>query len=80
MAQGTPVTYQVTGVTPSTTFNGTSTPVPGKLVAYTTSSGYTGSVFVPDSVFADKAAITRMIEGEVRLVVAAQNITGSIAG
>lgn len=78
MAQGTPVTYQVTRITPDTQFPPGEQPVQGKLVAYSTSAGYNGSVFVPDSVFADRAAVARMVEDQVRLVAAAQSISGSV--
>lgn len=80
MAQGASITYQVTGVTPDSEFTTANTVVPGKRVAFSTSSGYSGSVFVPNSVFADQAAVRRLIEGEVRVVAAAQAITGSIGG
>jgi hypothetical protein len=80
MAQGAPITYQVTRVTPDTQFPPGEQPVKGNLVAFTTSSGYSGSVFVPDSVFADKSAVVRMIEDQVRLVAAAQSISGTVQG
>jgi hypothetical protein len=80
MAQGTPITYKVTGVTQDSQFTGQSTPVTGKRVAFSTSSGYDGAVFVPDSIFSDVAAVQKLIEGEVRLVYAAQNITGNVTG
>jgi hypothetical protein len=78
MAQGTPITYKVTGVTQDSQFTGQATPVTGKRVAFSTSSGYDGAVFVPDSVFGDVSAVQKLIEGEVRLVAAAQGIAGSI--
>lgn len=78
MATGTPITYQVTAVTPDTEFSGTSTPVKGKRVEFSTNTGYTGAVFVPAAVFADRVAVQRLIEGEVRMVAAAQAITGTI--
>lgn len=78
MAAPVAVTYQVTRVTPDTQFPAGEQPVTGKLVAFSTSAGYSGSVFVPDAVFSDKAAITRMIEDQVRLVAAAQSISGSV--
>lgn len=80
MAQGTPITYKVTGVTQDSQFTGASTPVTGKRVAFETSSGYTGAVFVPDSVFPNVGEVQKMIEGEVRLVAAAQAIVGNITG
>lgn len=80
MAQGTPITYTVTGVTQDSQFTGQSTPVTGKRVQFSTSAGYEGAVFVPDSVFSDATAVRRMIESEVKLVAAAQSITGTITG
>lgn len=80
MAQGTPITYKVTGVTQDSQFTGASTPVTGKRVQFSTSSGYDGAVFVPDSVFSNVAEVQRMIEGEVRLVAAAQSIAGNVTG
>ncbi len=80
MATGTPITYQVTRVTPDTQYPPGEQPVPGKSVAFSTSVGYTGTVFVPDSVFSDQAAVKRMIEDQVKLVAAAQSISGSITG
>lgn len=80
MAQGTPITYKVTGVTQDSQFTGQATPVTGKRVAFSTSSGYDGAVFVPDSIFSDVAQVQRMIEDQVRLVYAAQNITGNVTG
>lgn len=78
MAQGTPITYKVTGVTQDSQFTGQSTPVTGKRVQFSTSTGYEGAVFVPDAVFSDAAAVRKLIEGEVRLVAAAQSITGQM--
>lgn len=80
MAAGAPVTYQVTTVTPETQYTPTATPVPGKQVGYTTSSGYAGSVFVPDTVFGDTSAVQQLIEAEVAQVVAAQAIAGTVGG
>lgn len=80
MAQDTPVTYKVTGVTQDTSFSGSATPVTGKRVAFSTSTGYEGAVFVPDSVFADLEAVRGLIEGEVRVVAAAQAIAGNLTG
>jgi hypothetical protein len=80
MATGTPVTYQVTRITPDTQFPPGAQPVTGKAVAFTTSVGYSGSVFVPDSVFADQAAVRQLIEAEVKLVAAATMLSGTVQG
>lgn len=79
MAQGTPVSYKVTTVTTGTQFTGSATPVTGKTVSFETSTGYIGTVFVPDGVFADQAAVRQLIESEVKLVAAAQVIAGSVS-
>jgi hypothetical protein len=80
MAQGDPVTYTVTAVAPETQFTSTATPLPGKRVSFSTSAGYDGGVFVPDSVFSDTAAVRDLIEGEVRKVTAALALTGTVTG
>ena len=79
MATGTPITYKVTGVTQDSQFTGQATPVTGKRVQFSTNTGYDGAVFVPDAVFADAKAVQALIEGEVRLVYAAQMISGSVS-
>lgn len=78
MAAASPVTYQVTGVTEDTQFTGAATPVAGKRVAYSTSTGYNGSVFVPDGVFGDPVAVQSMIVGEVQQVTAIQALSGTL--
>lgn len=80
MGQGPMITYTVSRVTPDTQFPPGEQPVKGQLVAYSTSTGYNGSVFVPDTIFADQSAVKRMIEAQVRLVAAAQAITGTVQG
>ena len=80
MAAPASITYKVTGVTPETRYTPTATPVPGKRVTFTTSTGYEGSVFAPDTVFGDLDAVRQLVEGEVRTVAAAQAITGSLNG
>jgi hypothetical protein len=80
MATGGPVSYTVTGVSPDTQFTGAATPVTGKRVAFSTTTGYEGAVFVPDGVFGDIAAVKQLIEGEVKKVAAAQVIAGTVTG
>lgn len=80
MMQGTPVGYEVTGVTQETKYGLNGAPIPGKNVAFTTTAGYTGTVFIPDSVFADVTAMRAAIEGEVKAVSAAMMIKGTIGG
>jgi len=78
MATGAPVTYQVTGVTADTQYNIANTPITGKQVTFEVSNGYLGRIFVPDTVFSDTAAVKAMIEGEVRVVAAAQALNGTV--
>lgn len=80
MAQGASITWQVTGVSDDTSMTPQNTLVQGKRVAFSTNTGYNGSVFVPASVFADQAAVKRLIEGEVRTVAAAMGLTGAVGG
>lgn len=80
MATGTPITYKVTGVTQDSQFTGASTPVTGKKVSFSTSTGYEGSVFVPDASFSDASQVRALIEDQVKLVAAAQSITGTLTG
>lgn len=80
MAAPAPITYKVTGVIPDTTYTPTATPIPGKKVTFQTSTGYEDTVFIPDTVFSDTAAIQQVIEGVITQVAAAQAITGTLPG
>lgn len=80
MAGQVGISYQVTTVTPDTQYSPTSSPIPGKQVAFSTSIGYSGSIFVADSIFGDTAAWRSIIEAEVRKVAAAQQMTGTVSG
>lgn len=80
MSNGNPVTWKVTAVAPETQFNSSATPLPGKRVSFTTSIGYDGAVFIPDTVFGDVNAWRPVIEAEVMRVAAAQALTGTVNG
>lgn len=80
MAQPEAITYRVTAVAPDTQFGAQNSVISGKRVTFEASTGYVGSVFVPNGVFADTKAVQGLIEGEVRLVAAAQKLTGSVTG
>jgi hypothetical protein len=73
------VTWEVTAVTPYTDFNAAGQSVPGKQLTISTSTGYTGTVFVPSSVLGDQGAVQEIIENEVRLVAAAKALSGTIS-
>jgi hypothetical protein len=75
-----PISYNVTNVTPETSYGPGATPINGKRVAFSTSVGYDGSIFVPDSIFGDTRAWRAIIEAEVLKVAAAQAVTGTIGG
>lgn len=80
MADSQPVTWRITGVTPDTQYSQTAQPIPGKRVSFSTSTGYEGSIFVPDNVFGDKAAVAGLVAHEVQKVADVQAITGSLPG
>jgi hypothetical protein len=74
------VDYQVTALSPKIEYGSQGQPVAGKQVTFTTSTGYEGTVFVPDSVLANVDRVRAIVEDEVRTVVAAQQIAGTIGG
>lgn len=80
MANTNPVTWEVTAVAQDTQYSPTAAPIAGKRVSFTTSTGYAGTVFIPDSVFGDLDAVRQVIDGEVAKVAAAQVITGTVNG
>lgn len=80
MAQGTPVGYEVTDVTQETKYALNGTPIPGKNVAFKTTSGYEGTLFIADSIFSDTNAMRLALEGEVKAVGAAMGIKGTVSG
>lgn len=75
-----PVTYEVTNVTQETKFGPGGTPNPGKNVTFKVSNGYTGTVFIPDTVFADTVAMSRIIAGEAAAVANAMLLRGTVGG
>lgn len=75
-----PITYQVTQVAPDVQFGPGGNQIPGKQLTISTSTGYTGTVFVPSSMLGDVAAVQALIEAEVRAVAAVQAITGAVQG
>ena len=74
------VTWKVTQVAPDVQFGPGGTQIPGKQLTISTSTGYTGTVFIPSSMLGDLAAVQATIEAEVRAVAAVQAITGAISG
>ncbi len=80
MNTGSPVTYEVAGVTQETKYGLNGTPQPGKNVTVKTSDGYQGTIFIPDSIFGDPVAVRQAIEGEVRAVSTAMLIKGTVNG
>ena len=80
MSNADPVVWKVTAVAQDTQYSPTATPIPGKRVSFTTSTGYDGTVFIADSVFGDLDTVRRIIDGEVMQVAAAQAVTGTVGG
>ena len=74
------VTYKITQVAPDVQFGPGGNQIPGKQLTVSTSTGYTGTVFIPSSMLGDLAAVQAAIETEVRLVSAVQAITGTVQG
>lgn len=74
------VTYQVTQVAPDVQFGPNGQQIPGKQLTISTSSGYTGNVFIPSSMLGDLAAVQATIEAEVRAVAAVALISGTVQG
>lgn len=74
------VTYKVTQVAPDVQFGPGGNQIPGKQLTVSTSTGYTGTVFIPSSMLTDLAAVQATIEAEVRQVAAVQAITGAVQG
>jgi len=67
-------------VVPETSYGPGASPVNGKRISFTTSLGYDGSIFVPDSIFGDTAAWRTIIESEIVKVAAAQAVAGTVGG
>lgn len=74
------VGYTVTAVTPDVQFGPTGQQIPGKALTIETTTGYTGTVFVPAAVLGDLDAVRQIIEQEVALVAAAKGLTGTVGG
>lgn len=70
-------TWQVTGQTQETQFDTLGNAIPGKQVTFTVQpSGYVGSVFIPDSVYANVDAVRERIQAEASMVSAIHGMTG----
>ena len=80
MSMPAQVTYKVTQVAPDIQFGPTGSQIPGKQLTIETSSGYSGTVFIPSSMLGDLAAVQATIESEVSQVAAVQAIAGSVPG
>lgn len=70
-------TWTVTGQTPETVFDNAGNQTTGKNVSFTIQpSGYTGSVFVPDVLYNNVAAVQERIQTEVDAVMAIHQLSG----
>lgn len=74
------ISYEVTAVAPDVQFSPGGQQIPGKQLTITTSTGYTGTVFVPASMLGDLAAVRLLIEAEVQQVAAVQAVKGAVGG
>lgn len=73
------ITWQVTNQEPAQEFPTNGNPVTGKRITFTTSTGYSGTVFVPDPVYAQPDQVKEIIANEVRRVVAIHTLTGTVS-
>lgn len=80
MPMGVPVTYKVTSVNATIDYSPQGVATPGKTVKFEMSTGYQGSIFVPDTAFSNTAGVRARLEQEVALIGAASQITGTVTG
>ena len=70
-------TWQVTGQTQETAFDTQGNQVEGKRIQFTVSpSGYVGTVFIPDTLYANVDAVRERIAAEAAMVSAIHGMTG----
>lgn len=80
MAQGSTVSYEVTGVSRMTAYSATGVATPGKQVTYKTSNGYDGQLFIADADFGNPDKVRQLIEAEVKMVTVALGLSGTVTG
>ena len=73
MANG--VTWQVTGQSQDTVFGADNTPQSGKKVTFQTSTGYTGTIFIPDALYVNTDYVRGAIQAEVDATEAVRTLT-----
>ena len=64
--------------TPAQHFDDRGNGIDGKTVPFETSTGYSGSIWVSDAVFANPNQVKQMIGDEVSRVVAIPGLSGSV--
>lgn len=75
---GQQITWNVVSQSPTQKFDSNGNPIDGKTVTFKTSTGYEGSLFVPDPVYAQPDQVKEMILGEVKRVAAIHALSGSV--
>lgn len=75
---GMQVTWEVTNQSQTTKFDNAGNEIPGKNVTYKTSTGYEGTVFVPDSVYGDPSNVRDIINAQVKDVAGVHGLKGSV--
>lgn len=74
----TPVTWKVVSQQQTQQFDPNGNPINGKNVTIETTTGYKGSVFVPDSVYSQPDQVKELLANEAKSVVAVHGLTGTV--
>lgn len=74
----TKTTWTVTSQSPAQQPDAMGNLISGRNIQYQTNTGYTGSVFVPDSVYADVNAVQALLQADVQQVAAVSALGGSV--
>ena len=74
------VGYTVTGATDTIKVGFDGGPIEGTTYTYQATNGYTGKLFIPHPVDRDPAAVRAAVEGDLRQIVTALNLTGTVGG
>ena len=75
---GMQITWKVTSTSPTQEFGPNGSPIQGHTVNFTTSTGYEGSVFVPDDVWADASKVKDVIRARAIQAATIKNLEGTV--
>ncbi len=74
------VGYKVTAATVTTTIGYDGNPIEGTTYTYEATNGYTGRLFIAHPVDRDPVAVQAAVAGDLRAVLAALAVSGTIGG